>query len=199
MFLRNDINSNNATIDTNPLMEGTMKLTLKSVFSITTLAATLIAPVLLSAGNASAQPKGTDANYVGAGISAGVTNGGQNADAANLGGNIQARLTTSKAPVSVRGSVLFSEDTSAIMPMVTYDLPVAKNTNVYVGGGYSFVEENGKPTPLGNQDSPVVTVGAESQLGQNLVVYGDTKLGINAYQNSPASAVSVQVGAGVRF
>ncbi|GEM_PF-250500 len=199
MFLRNDINSNNATIDTNPLMEGTMKLTLKSVFSITTLAATLIAPVLLSAGNASAQPKGTDANYVGAGISAGVTNGGQNADAANLGGNIQGRLTTSKAPVSVRGSVLFSEDTSAIMPMVTYDLPVAKNTNVYVGGGYSFVEENGKPTPLGNQDSPVVTVGAESQLGQNLVVYGDTKLGINAYQNSPASAVSVQVGAGVRF
>ncbi len=176
-----------------------MKLTLKSVFSITTLAATLIAPVLLSAGNASAQPKGTDANYVGAGISAGVTNGGQNADAANLGGNIQGRLTTSKAPVSVRGSVLFSEDTSAIMPMVTYDLPVAKNTNVYVGGGYSFVEENGKPTPLGNQDSPVVTVGAESQLGQNLVVYGDTKLGINAYQNSPASAVSVQVGAGVRF
>ena len=199
MFLRNDINSNNATIDTNPLMEGTMKLTLKSVFSITTLAATLIAPVLLSAGNASAQPKGTDANYVGAGISAGVTNGGQNADAANLGGNIQGRLTTSKAPVSVRGSVLFSEDTSAIMTMVTYDLPVAKNTNVYVGGGYSFVEENGKPTPLGNQDSPVVTVGAESQLGQNLVVYGDTKLGINAYQNSPASAVSVQVGAGVRF
>jgi len=199
LFLRNDINSNNATIDTNPLMEGTMKLTLKSVFSITTLAATLIAPVLLSAGNASAQPKGTDANYVGAGISAGVTNGGQNADAANLGGNIQGRLTTSKAPVSVRGSVLFSEDTSAIMPMVTYDLPVAKNTNVYVGGGYSFVEENGKPTPLGNQDSPVVTVGAESQLGQNLVVYGDTKLGINAYQNSPASAVSVQVGAGVRF
>lgn len=199
MFLRNDINSNNATIDTNPLMEGTMKLTLKSVFSITTLAATLIAPVLLTAGNASAQPKGTDANYVGAGISAGVTNGGQNADAANLGGNIQGRLTTSKAPVSVRGSVLFSEDTSAIMPMVTYDLPVAKNTNFYVGGGYSFVEENGKPTPLGNQDSPVVTVGAESQLGQNLVVYGDTKLGINAYQNSPASAVSVQVGAGVRF
>jgi hypothetical protein len=123
----------------------------------------------------------------------------QAATPATFGGNIQGRITTEKAPVSVRGAVLFSDETSAIMPIVTYDVPVTNNANLYVGAGYSFVESNGKPTPLGNQDAPVVTVGAEAALGNNMVVYGDTKLGINAYQNSPASAVSVQAGAGFKF
>jgi hypothetical protein len=176
-----------------------MKLNVKSAVIFSALIATTIVPTLFSASSAFAQPKGTKADYIGAGVSAGVTNGGQNGDAATFGGNIQGRLTTQKAPVSVRGAVLFSDDTSAIMPMLTYDVPVARNTNVYVGGGYSFVEKDGQPTPLGNKNAPVVTVGAETQLGQNLVVYGDTKWGIDAYQNSPADAVSVQAGAGFKF
>lgn len=183
-------------------MKGTMKLTLKSIVTFAALAVTVIAPTLLSAGQASADPvKGTKADYIGAGVSAGVTNGGSatGGDAATFGGNIQGRLTTQKAPVSVRGAVLFSDDTSAIMPIVTYDVPVAKNTNVYVGGGYSFVEKTGEATPLGNKNAPVVTVGAESQIGKNLVIYGDTKWGVDAYQNSPADAVSFQAGAGFNF
>jgi hypothetical protein len=182
-------------------MEGTMKSTLKSIVTISALAVTIIVPALLSASSASAQEKqkGTDASYVGAGVAAGVTNGGQNGDAATLGGNISGRFAAPNVPVSVRGSVLFSDETSAIIPMVSYDVPVAKNTNVYVGAGYSFVESQGKPTPLGNKNAPVVAVGAETQVGQNVVLYGDTKLGINAYQNSPASAVSFQAGAGIKF
>lgn len=176
-----------------------MKLTLKSVITVSALTATVLAPALLSAGSASAQPKGTKADYIGAGVSAGVTNGGQNNDAATFGGNIQGRLTTQKAPISVRGSVIFSDDTSAIIPTVTYDVPIAKNTNVYVGGGYSFVESKGQPTPIGNDDAPIVTVGAEAQLGQNLVIYGDTKWGIDAYQNGGADSVSFQAGAGFNF
>lgn len=176
-----------------------MKRTFKSVVALSALAATAIAPVLLSAGGASAKPAGTDANYIGAGVSAGVTNGGQDNDAATFGGNIQGRLTTDKAPVSLRGSVLFSDETSAIIPMVSYDVPVTNNANLYVGAGYSFVEENGQPTPLGNDDAPVVAVGAEAQVGKNIVIYGDTKLGIDAYKDSSASAVSIQGGAGFRF
>ncbi|MEQ9548700.1 MAG: outer membrane beta-barrel protein [Coleofasciculus sp. G3-WIS-01] len=176
-----------------------MQRNIKSFVTFSTLAATAIAPVLLSADMASAKPTGTDANYIGAGVAAGVTSGGQNNDAATFGGNIQGRVTTSKAPVSLRGAVLFSEDTSAIMPIVSYDVPVTNNANVYVGAGYSWVEAEEHATPLGNKNAPVITVGAEAQLGRNLVVYGDTKVGIEAYQNSPASAVSIQAGAGYRF
>ncbi len=169
-----------------------MKRTIKSVVALSALAATAIAPILLSANSASARPEGTDANYIGAGVAAGVTNGGQDGDAATFGGNIQGRITTSKAPVSLRGAVLFSDDNSAIMPIVTYDVPVTNNANIYVGAGYSFVETEGQPTPLGNSN-------AEAQFGQNVVVYGDTKIGIEAYENSSASAVSFQGGAGIRF
>lgn len=176
-----------------------MKRAFKSVVALSALAATAIAPVLLSAGSASAKPAGTDANYVGAGVAAGITNGGQQGDAATFGGNIQGRFAVPNTPVSVRGAVLFSDETSAIMPMVSYDVPVTNNANVYVGAGYSFVEEDGKPTPLGNSNAPVVAVGAEAQFGQSIVVYGDTKVGIEAYENSPASAVSIQGGVGVRF
>ncbi len=176
-----------------------MKLTIKSIVALSALVATAIAPVILSANRASAEPMGTKANYIGVGVAAGVTNGGENNDAANFGGNIQGRFTTDKAPVSLRGAILFSGDNTAIMPIVSYDVPITDNANIYVGAGYSFTEKNGQATPLGNTDAPVVTVGAEAQLGQNVVIYGDTKVGINAYENSSGSAVSIQAGAGVKF
>ena len=176
-----------------------MKFTIKSIVTLSALVATAIAPVVLSANRASAEPTGTNANYVGVGVAAGITNAGQDNDAANFGGNIQARFTIDKAPVSLRGAILFSGDNTAIIPMVSYDVPITNNANVYVGAGYSFTEKNGQATPLGNTDAPVVTVGAEAQLGQNVVIYGDTKVGINAYENSSASAISIQAGAGVKF
>ncbi|NES21696.1 MAG: porin family protein [Symploca sp. SIO3E6] len=181
-----------------------MKLSRKSICAISTLAATLIIPVVVSAGNALAETRviaerGTDANYIGGGVAAGITNGGEDGDAANLGVNIQGRFTTPQAPVSLRGAVLAGEETTAIMPMVSYDVGVAKNTNVYVGGGYSFVEEDGKPSPLGNRDAIVLTAGAETEFAHNIVGYTDVKVGINAYENSPAEAVSLQAGVGYSF
>ncbi|MDY7012797.1 MAG: hypothetical protein SVX43_04205 [Cyanobacteriota bacterium] len=174
---------------------------LKSAIALSAVSATI-----LSAGIASAQPyrievdkPGTDASYIGAGVAAGVTNGGQTGDAATLGGNIQGRVAVPNAPVSVRGAVLFSGETSAIMPMVSYDQAISNNANVYVGAGYSFVEANGQPTPLGNDDAPVVVAGGEAEFFDGVVVYGDAKWGINAYENSPADAVSFQAGVGYRF
>lgn len=150
------------------------------------------------------QSRGFGGAYVGGGFAAGVTNGGQIGDAANLGGNIQGRIAPfANVPVSARAAILWSKENTAIMPIVTYDIPVAKNTNLYVGGGYSFVEDKNtvrpRPTPLGNKSAPVITVGAESSLTRDIVVYGDAKLGIKAYQNSPASALSFQAGVGYRF
>lgn len=161
-----------------------------------------VASVIFSAGIASAQTGetlGLKGSYIGAGVSAGVTNGGRQNDAALLGGNIQGRAAIPNAPVSVRGAVLFGGDATAFMPLVTYDAPIAKNTNVYVGGGYSFVTDEGKATQLGNKNTPVVTVGAESEIARNTVLYGDAKWGIDAYKNSDAGALSLQTGVGFRF
>ncbi|MFN6565659.1 histidine kinase [Nostoc minutum NIES-26] len=169
-----------------------------------TLAASFltVASIILSAGIASAQTAGTagtNSNYIGAGISAGATSGGQGDDDAQFGGNVQGRYAIPNAPVSLRGAVLFGGDATAIMPIVTYDMPIAKNTNVYFGGGYSFVTDEGKNTPLGNENAPVVTLGAESLVAKNIIAYGDAKWGIDAYKNSDADAVSFQAGLGYRF
>lgn len=183
------------------LFSQTLALALRKALpaSLIAGAALAIAPAFLSAGAASAQPITFNDSYIGAGVSAGVTNGGQNGDAATIGGNIQGRFAIPNAPVSVRGAVLFGGESAAIMPLVTYDLPVSSNANLYAGAGYSFADKEGKPSPLGNKNAPVLTAGAEAGVGRNVVVYGDAKWGIDAYKNSSADAVSFQAGVGYRF
>jgi hypothetical protein len=177
-----------------------MKPLLKSLVAISALSSLVITPAFLSVGKAAAETqKGTDASYIGAGVSAGVTNGGQNNDAATFGGNITGRVKLGNAPVSIRGNVLWSDDTSAIIPEVSFDVPIANKTNVFVTGGYSFVEQDGKATPLGNRDSVTVGAGVESEVAKNLMIYTNAKVGLGAYQNSDASAVSINGGVGFRF
>ncbi|GAB1542251.1 hypothetical protein NUACC21_49250 [Scytonema sp. NUACC21] len=157
--------------------------------------------MFLTAGQASAgeTQKGTDASYVGAGVSAGFTNGGQNGDAATLGGNLTGRVKLGNTPFSARANLNFSDETTAIVPHVSADLGIAKGTNAYVGVGYQFVEANGKPTPSGNDDALAVIAGVESEVGKNFLIYSNASVGIEAYENSPASSVSVNGGVGYRF
>ena len=176
-----------------------MKLSLKSFATLSAVSALVVAPLLVGAGSASAQPVRFDGSYVGAGVSAGVTNGGRDNDAANIGGTIQGRFAVPNAPVSVRGAVAFNGKNSAVIPTLSYDLPVSKNTNVYAGAGYSFVQKDGQPSPLGNKDAAVLQLGVESEVTKGVVLFGDAKYGINAYQGSKAGAVGLQAGAGIRF
>lgn len=180
-----------------------MKRFLTKLATFSTLSVLAIAPNFMSVGQASAQPTnrptGTKASYIGAGVSAGVTNGGQTGDAATFGGNIQGRYAIPNTPLSARGAILFSDETSAIMPMLSYDVPVTNRANVYLGAGYSFVEANGKPTPLGNKDAVVLTTGVEAEATKNIMLYSDVKLGIDAYENTSVPAASFQLGAAYRF
>lgn len=102
-------------------------------------------------------------------------------------------------PFSARGNVLWSDKTSAIIPELSLDVPIANRTNAYLTGGYSFVEKDGSPTPIGNRDSVVLGAGVESEIANNFLVYTNAKVGLGAYQNSDASAVSINGGIGYRF
>lgn len=172
---------------------------MKSLIKNLTIFATLTMVSLIAKPSFAGTPSGTDGNYIGAGLAAGVTNGGQNNDAATLGGNIQGRYHIEDSPISVRGSILFTDENAALIPMVSYDVPIAERVNGYVGLGYSFVEDNGQATPLGNRDAVVLSLGTEAEVGSHVMMYGDAKWGIDAYENSPASAVSIQAGVGYKF
>ncbi|WP_341528467.1 outer membrane beta-barrel protein [Nostoc sp. UHCC 0302] len=143
--------------------------------------------------------QGMTGNYIGVGIAPGVTSGGHHEEAAQLGGDIQGRVTIPNTPVSVRGSFLFDDKTTATIPTITYDIPVAKNTNLYAGAGYSFIGTKGDDTPIGNRNSVVLDSGVETALNKNVIAFGDAKYGLNAYENSDADAVSFQFGVGYRF
>src|SRR5579883_2273619 len=127
------------------------------------------------------------------------TNRGRNNDAATFGGNVQGRYAIANQPLSIRGAVLFGGDSVAIVPTITYDAAIAKNTNLYFGGGYSFLSDEGQASQLGNKNAPVLTLGAESQVAKNTVVYSDAKFGIDAYEGSDADALSLQAGVGYSF
>ena len=175
-----------------------MKLSFKAV-ALITLAATA-AMVNFSVSSASAAPdKGMTKGYVGTGLAGSVTNGGTGSDGLNFGGNVQGRVAIPNTPVSVRGTVLFNGNNSAVIPTLTYDIPVAKGTNFYAGVGGAFVQNQGVNSPIGTRNSVVLNAGVETQVAKGIVVYTDAKLGINAYQGSPASALGLSGGVGVQF
>jgi hypothetical protein len=175
-----------------------MKPSFKSGLKISVFSALTMAPIFLFGNVASASPAMNDV-YVGAGITQSVTNGGNPGQESQFGGNISGRIPIPNVPISARGSVLFNDNTSAIVPTITYDMGIAKNTNFFVGGGASFVQNRGTTTALGDRNAPVITLGVESKVLNNIVVYGDTKVAIDAYENSSTPAVAFSAGAGFSF
>ena len=175
-----------------------MKRFIKSCLTISAISSLLIAPAVLSAGSASAQPRRScDYAYVGGGIGAQVTNGGQDNDAANVGGNIQGSLPVQGTPIDVKTKVLWNNDATTINPEIAAGTCLGSRTKVYGAVGYSFVEQDGKSTPLGNKDSVTASVGVESQVKKGIVVYSNATVAVDGYDNT--SAIPVNVGGGVGF
>ncbi|MEL6163991.1 MAG: hypothetical protein AAFY21_11145 [Cyanobacteria bacterium J06641_2] len=175
-----------------------MKRFIKSCLTISAISSLVIAPAILSAGSASAQPRRScDYTYVGGGLGAQVTNGGQNNDAANIGGNIQGSLPVGGTPIDVKTKILWNNDATTINPEIAAGTCLGRNTKVYGAVGYSFVEQDGESTPLGNKDSATVSVGVESQFKKGVVVYSNATVAVDGYENT--KAIPVNVGGGVGF
>jgi Outer membrane protein beta-barrel domain len=169
-----------------------MKLSLKISLLFVGLA------TLVSMQSASAAPVRFTGSYVGGGVTGGVLESGTSTGTRTFGGNINARIALPNVPVSVRGNVQFANTNSAIVPTVTYDQGLSDKTNVYAGAGYSFVQNTGQNSPLGNRNSVVLNAGVESEVAKGLVVYGDAKYGLKAFTNGKG-ALAVGAGVGLKF
>jgi hypothetical protein len=116
----------------------------------------------------------------------------------------QGRLDISNFPISVRGMAYTSQDAKALMPTLSYDQAVHRNANIYAGVGYAFVETLGEnsDTPVGNQDGVVFTTGIEARVTNNLILFGDAKLRLDATSERiqmEESPVKFQFGLGYGF
>lgn len=194
-----------------------MNFSLNKAIKIAAISTLALLPMIGVINSASAAPKyiaqtakplviapsvpsvGTSSNYLGAGISGGLTNDNTAGSQSKSGGSLYGRYAIPQTPLSARAGVVFTDKISAITPKLTYDIGVAPGTNIFFGGGYNFVNEQNTSTPLGNKSAPVLSLGVESQLANNVLVFGSADLGVNAYQNNNNTAIAIQGGAGFRF
>lgn len=146
---------------------------------------------------ASAQAQAAYGSYLGAGASFGVTSGGVN-EPSQTGALIAVRYKFLRAPLSLRTQVMIGDNT-AVVPTISYDVPLNWQADAYLGAGASIVNGN-QTTPVGNRSSFVLQPGIDYALpNSNLVVFGNAVIAFDAYRNSNKAAVSLQGGVGLRF
>lgn len=117
-----------------------------------------------------------------------------------LEGQFQGRLDVPNIPISVRGVAYSSEDAKAILPMLSYDVGVTNNANIYAGAGYAFVNSSGADTPVGDRNGVVLSTGVEAKVMNNLIIFGDAKLRVNQLEGGANhSPMRFQFGVGYGF
>lgn len=179
-------------------MKSLIKSVSLSALSIVVMGASIIASGAANAADPITGKQGVTTNYIGA-TAGGSFNTIENSDQSVFAGGLQARITTPNAPISLRGAALFNDKAAALVPEITYDLAVTDNANIYLGGGYSFITKENELTALGNRNAPVITLGGEMQLRNNVVIFGNGKMGINAYENTKNDELAFSIQAGAAF
>lgn len=133
-------------------------------------------------------------SYVGVGASFGLTRAEN--DDRKTSGVIAGRYKLLRAPISLRGQVLIG-DGVALVPTVSYDIPINWQTDVYIGAGASI--PIGSSTPVGDQTSFALQPGIDYALpNSNVVLFGNAIFAFDGYKRGGA-ATSLQGGVGIRF
>ncbi|MBW4613943.1 MAG: hypothetical protein KME21_11830 [Desmonostoc vinosum HA7617-LM4] len=131
-------------------------------------------------------------SYVGIGPTVGITDGVQ------FGGVIAVRYKLLEAPISFRAQALIGQNT-AIVPTVSYDLPLNWQTDAYLGAGL-VLAGGGSSSPVGDKISFALQPGVDYVVpNSNTVIFGNAIIAFDAYRDSGGTAVSVQGGVGLRF
>ncbi len=137
-------------------------------------------------------------SYIGAGVSFGLTHGGPN-EPSKVDALVAARYKFLRAPISIRTQAMVGNNV-AIVPTVSWDIPLNWRTDIYIGAGASIPLSGQTTTPVGNQAAFALQPGIDYVLpNSNLVLFGNAVIAFNAYRNGGGTASSIQAGMGWRF
>jgi hypothetical protein len=157
----------------------------------------ITAAVGLALNPSSALAQAAYGSYVGVGANMGVSDGG-NGEGSSPGGLISVRYKFLEAPFSLRTQALIGSS-QAIVPTISYDLPISWQTDAYLGAGVVFAAGD-EPTPVGNKTGLALQPGIDYALpNSKAVIFGNAIIAPNAYQEGGGTAISVQGGIGWRF
>jgi hypothetical protein len=151
--------------------------------------------LLASSGMALAQP--AYGSYIGIGLGFGLTDGNIfDGDSRAATGLVSLRYKFLEVPLSIRTQLLIGSST-AIVPTVSYDVPLNFNTDIYLGLGASIANSI---TPVGNKNSFVLQPGIDYAIpNSNFVIFGNAIFAFDAFRNANNTATSLQTGVGFRF
>lgn len=145
---------------------------------------------------AAAQP--AYGSYIGVGLGLGSEN--QNGGQLDASGVISARYKFLKSPFSARAQAFIDRDSIAIVPTLSYDIPVSWQLEPYIGGGLAFAS-NG--SVVGDKTSFVLQPGVDYAIpNTRWVVFGNAIVAFDAYDGGSkdgGTALSVQTGVGWQF
>ena len=163
----------------------------------------LVAAPTIAAGFslANANPASAQAaygSYIGIGPSFGITHGSRE-EPGKVAGVVAGRYKFLTAPISIRTQVLIGNSV-AIVPTVSYDIPLSWRADAYVGAGASIPLSGDRTTPVGNKASFAIQPGIDYALpNSDFVLFGNAIIAFDAYEKGGGTAASFQGGVGVRF
>jgi len=138
-------------------------------------------------------------SYVGIGGSLGLTDGTQDVEPRRGGGVVAARYRILELPISLRAQALIS-DATAIVPTISYDIPLGWQTTAYIGAGVAIQNSDTSTSPVGNKTSFAIQPGIDYVIpNSNLVVFGNAVIAFDAYRDSGGTAAAIQGGLGWNF
>jgi hypothetical protein len=159
------------------------------------LASGMAAIGLQMAAIAPAQAQAAYGSYIGIGPAIGVTEGG--GEGRKISGVISGRYKFLEAPISLRGQVFIGSGV-ALVPTVSYDIPINWQTDAYVGLGASIPVSGN--TPVGDKTGFAIQPGVDYSLpNSNMVIFGNAVISFDAYKDTHGTAASLQGGVGLRF
>ena len=161
------------------------------------IASTMMAGAIVVGTQAQAQAQAAYGSYIGVGASLGITSDA-NDEGQDLGAVITTRYNLLEAPISIRTQA-FIGDGTAIVPTISYDIPLSWQADAYVGAGVSFASGE-QPSAVGDQTSFVIQPGVDYVIPNgNTVIYGNAVVAFDAYEQGGGAALAVQGGLGLRF
>lgn len=146
----------------------------------------------LAVNSQPAQAQVAYGSYVGIGPTVGFTEDSQ------LGGVLAFRYKLLETPISFRTQALIGKGT-AIVPTVSYDMPLNWQTDAYLGAGL-VINSSDAVSPVGNKISFALQPGIDYVIpNSNTVIFGNAIIAFDADRNSGNMAVSLQGGVALRF
>jgi opacity protein-like surface antigen len=161
----------------------------------------IVAASGLNAPAASAQA--AYGSYVGIGGSFSLNDNEDSLDAEDgsneFGGVVAARYRILELPVSLRAQALIG-DSTAIVPTVSFDIPLNWQTTAYIGAGVAIQDSETSATPVGNKTSFAIQPGIDYVFpNSDLVLFGNAVIAFDAYRDSGGTAAAIQGGLGWNF